>query len=99
MLEWNCCVNDFFLNQIYKRQDPTLSNIIITSVLEQSCVVWNYNITKKNKHELESVQTVVLRLISFSNESYVAKLKEFNLETLKDIRNKLSEKFAKMCED
>ena len=75
--------------QIYK--------IYIRSVIEQSCVVWNYNITKKNERELERVQKVGVRLISSSNESYMTKLKELNLETLKDRRNKLSEKFAEKC--
>ena len=28
----------------------------IRSVLEQSCVVWNFNITKQNERELERVQ-------------------------------------------
>ena len=50
--------------------------------------------TSQKKHERERVQTAVLRLISPSNESYMAKLKELNLETLKDMRKKLSEKFA-----
>ena len=34
----------------------------IRSVLEQSCVVWNYNITKKSERELEWVQKVAVRL-------------------------------------
>ena len=69
----------------------------IRSVVEQSCVVWNYNITKKNEMELERVQKVAIRLISDSKESYKNVLKELNLETLKERRNKLSEKFAEKC--
>ena len=57
----------------------------------------NYNITKKSEKELERVQKVAIRLISDSKESYKNVLKELNLETLKERRNKLSEKFAEKC--
>ena len=40
---------------------------------------------------------MAVRLISSSNEPYMTKLKKLNLETLKDRRNKLSEKFAEKC--
>ena len=40
---------------------------------------------------------MALRLISSSNDSYMTKLKGLNIETLKDRRNKLSEKFAEKC--
>ena len=34
----------------------------IRSVLEQSCVVWNFNITKQKEEELERVQKVAVGL-------------------------------------
>ena len=37
-------------NKVSKRYNAYIQNI---SVLEQSCVVWNYNITKNNGRELE----------------------------------------------
>ena len=69
----------------------------IRSVLEQSSVVWSSAITRKNINELERVQKVAIRLISKSEEPYKEKLKELNLETLQDRRNKLSVRFAEKC--
>ena len=40
---------------------------------------------------------MAVRLISDSKESYKNVLKDLNLETLKDRRNKLSESFAEKC--
>ena len=46
MPEVNASKNEkLYKIQIYKTY--------IRSVLEQSCVVWNYNITKKSERELE----------------------------------------------
>lgn len=69
----------------------------VRSVLEQSCVVWNSSITKKNEMELERVQKVAISIITKSTESYITKLKELNLETLKERRNILSARFAEKC--
>ena len=48
----------------------------VRSVLEQSCVVWNSSITKKNEMELERVQKVAVSIITKSTESYITKLKK-----------------------
>jgi hypothetical protein len=60
-------------------------------------VVWNSSITKKNEMELERVQKVAVSIITKSRESYITKLKELNLETLKERRNILSARFAEKC--
>ena len=65
--------------------------------MEQSSVVWSSAITRKNINELERVQKVAIRLISKSEEPYKEKLKELNLETLQERRNKLSVRFADKC--
>ena len=70
----------------------------IRSVLEQSCVVWNFNITKRNEKELERVQKVAVRLILGNYNSYKEALEYLNLESLKERRNVLSRRFAeKLC--
>ena len=80
-----------------KKDKIQICKTYIRSVLEQSCVVWNYNISKKRELELERVQKVAVRLISDSDNLYQNVLKELNLETLKSRRNKLSEAFAEKC--
>ena len=70
----------------------------IRSVLEQSCVVWNFNITKQNEKELERVQKVAVGLILGNYNSYKEALEYLNLESLKERRNVLSRRFAeKLC--
>ena len=64
------------------------------SVLEQSCVVWNYNMSKKNARELEWVQEVAVRLILGNYESYKEAQKNLGLDSLKERRNILSIRFA-----
>ena len=59
--------------------------------------MWNSSITKKNKTELERVQKVAVSIITKSTESYSDKLKELNLDTLKERRNILSARFAEKC--
>ena len=75
--------------QIYKS--------FIRSVLEQSCVVWNFNITKRNEKDLERVQKVAVRLILGNYNSYKEALEYLNLESLKERRNVLSRRFAEKC--
>ena len=71
----------------------------IRSVLEQSCVVWNAGISKQNERELERVQKVSVRLISGKYESYTEALKKLELETLKERREFLSNRFSEKCVD
>ena len=51
----------------------------------------------KNKKELERVQKVAVRLITNSNMPYEEKLKELQLETLQERREKLSLRFSNKC--
>ena len=69
----------------------------IRSVLEQSCAVWNSSITKRNERELERVQKVSIRLILGKYESYTQALKSLNIETLKERRQILCNRFAEKC--
>ena len=69
----------------------------IRSVLEQSCVVWNENISKQNERELERVQKVSVRLIIGKYESYTEALKILKIETLKERRQELCNRFAEKC--
>ena len=69
----------------------------IRSVLEQSCVVWNSNLTKQNKKELERVQKVAVKLITNKNKSYKEALTQLKLPTLEERREELSAKFANKC--
>ena len=69
----------------------------IRSVIEQSCVVWNTRLSKKNERELERVQKVSVKLILGKYESYSQSLKELNIETLKERRDILCARFAEKC--
>ena len=74
--------------------------IYIRSVLEQSCVVWGSSITKKCENELERVHKVAVKLISNNYTSYLETLKTLKLETLKERRGILSNRFAeKKCKE
>ena len=68
--------------------------IYIRSILEQSCAVWGSSITKKCENELERVQKVAVRLISNKYTTYIETLKTLQLETLKERRHKLNQRFA-----
>ena len=75
--------------QIYK--------VYIRSVLEQSSVVWNSSLTKKNERELERVQKVAVRLIIGKETPYEESLDILKLTSLKERRNLLSVNFARKC--
>ena len=66
----------------------------IRSVLEQSCVVWGSSITKKSENKLERVQKVAVKLISNNYITYLETLTTLNLETLKERRMLLIQRFA-----
>ena len=72
--------------KIYKRR-----------ILEQSCVVWGSNNTKQCENELERVQKVAVRLISNNYTTYSETLKTLQLETLKERRHTLMQRFAEKC--
>ena len=67
-----------------KEDKLLIYKMYIRSVLEQSCVVWNANLSLQNEKELERVQKVSVKLISGKYESYSKALKDLNLETLKE---------------
>ena len=67
----------------------------IRSVLEKSSVVWNSNITKQNERKLERVKKVSINLILGKYESYIQALKSLNIETIKERRQLLSNRFTK----
>ena len=46
-----------------------LWNVYCRSVLEQSCVVWNSQLTNDNIHDLERTQRSFIRLLSNNNNS------------------------------
>ena len=75
--------------QIYKT--------FIRKNVEQSCVVWGSNISKKNEKDIERVQKVAVNLILNNNHSYQEALKLLNIPTLKDRRAVLSARFAEKC--
>ena len=51
----------------------------------------------KKSNEIGRVQKVAVSIITKSTESYSEKLKELNLDTLKERRNILSARFAEKC--
>ena len=67
------------------------------SVLEQSSVVWNASLIKKNLRELEGVQKVAVKLIMGQETKYKESLNIFKLISLKERRDLLSVSFAKKC--
>ena len=80
------------------RQDKLqIYKVYIRSVLEQSSVVWNSSLTKKNEREMERVQKVAVRLIMGEDTKYEESLKILKLTSLKENRNLLSVKFAEKC--
>ena len=80
-----------------KQDNVHVYKTYIRSVLEQSCVVWNSNITKQNERELEIFQKVSIGLILGKYESYTQALKSLNIETLKERRQLLCNRFAEKC--
>ena len=65
----------------------------IKSILDQSSVVLNANLSIQNERELERVQKVSVKLISGNYETYSKALKDLNLETLKERRQRLTKVF------
>ena len=64
--------------------------------LDQSAVVWNGSLTKKNISDLERVQKSAVRIICGKNyESYSDTLSELGMKRLSERRNILCLKFAK----
>ena len=77
-----------------KQDKLNINKTYIRSVLEKSCVVWNSNITKRNERELERVKKISINQILGKYESYIQALKSLNIETIKERRQLLSNRFA-----
>ena len=77
-----------------------LKQIYISQVrgkLEQSAVVWHSSLTKRNESDIERVQRSALKIILKDDyNNYQDALKGLNLQTLKDRREYLCLKFAKV---
>ena len=72
--------------------------LYIRSILEQSCQVWHYSLTKEDSSDLERVQKVASKLILGDEYVYYDQaLKQLNLEKLSDRRTNLCLKFARNC--
>ena len=85
--------------------DPPLQDLkkiyiqYIINILEQSCVMWHSSLTQEDTESIERVQKSALRVILRSNfQNYEYALEKFNLETLKERREKLFLSFAKKCQ-
>ena len=69
----------------------------IRSVVEQSSNVWNCSLTQQNIDDLERIQRTALKIILRQKyKNYDNALKIMDLETLKDRRDLLNLKFAKL---
>ena len=62
----------------------------IRSVLKQSSVVWNFNLTKKNEKELKCVQKVAVSIITRKRNSKTENLKEVGRRTRNPKRKEIN---------
>ena len=84
--------------KVNPRDLVTIYILYIRSILEQSCVVWHFDITQEEISDLERVQKVALKVILQEDyESYHQALRILNLEPLFVRRKKLCLRFAKKC--
>ena len=67
----------------------------IRSILEQSCQVWHFSLTKENSEDLERVQKNALKIVLGNKYiDYESSLNELNLQTLYVGRESLCLQFA-----
>ena len=72
--------------------------LFIRSLLEQSCVVWHFDLNEEDASDLERVQKVACKVILKDRYiDYVDALQILNLQNLKSRRDDLSLRFAKKC--
>ena len=70
--------------------------LFIWSILEQSCVVWHYDLTQEETSDLERVQKVACKVILKDRyTSYEMALDTLKLKNLKSRREDLCLRFAK----
>ena len=70
----------------------------IRSILEQSCQVWHFSLTKENSEDLERVQKNALKIVLGNKYiDYESSLNELNLRALYVRRESLCLKFAQKC--
>ena len=72
--------------------------LFIRSFLEQSCVVWHYDITEEEISDIERVQKVACKVILGQRYTdYTSALDVLSLQSLKTRREELCLRFAKKC--
>ena len=110
-LKWNkntkfICKKAYARMQLLQKIRSFTSNIkdlihiyktFVRSVAEQSCVVWNSSLTRKNIRDLERIQKVAVKLIIGNRYEYQEALQILNLPTMKTRRKMLTERFAVKC--
>ena len=70
----------------------------VSSVLEQSSVVWHSSLTSENRKDLERLQKTAVRIILWKTyNNYKEGLTLLNLQTLHQRRKTLCLKFARKC--
>ena len=70
--------------------------LFIRSILEQSCVMWHYDLTQEETSDLERVQKVACKVILKDRyTSYETALETLKLKNLKSRREDLCLRFAK----
>ena len=71
-------------------------NQVVRSKLEYGCNVWHSGLTKQNRNDIERIQKSSCKIILGKNySSYKKALKDLNMESLHDRREKLNLRFAK----
>ena len=70
----------------------------VRSTLELNCCVWHFSITQAESDDLERVQKIACKIILKDDYiSYEQATNTLNLQTLKERRNMLCNRFAKNC--
>ena len=80
-----------------KRDLKSIFISYIRSILEKSAVVWHSSLTNKNRNDLEMVQMCAISIIMGKDfKNYKTALRDLNLDTLEQRRNKLELSSAKL---
>ena len=88
-----------FLNQLKRASAPIRDLLhfyisVLRPVLEYACPVWHSSLTASQSNALESVQKRAISMI-YSRADYETSLTVASIDTLKDRREKLTERFFK----
>ena len=72
--------------------------LYVRSILEFNCCVWHFNITQAEKHDIERVQKIAVKIIlKEAYSTYEDALNQLGLQALSDRRQALCTKFAVKC--